>query len=71
MLVAGCKKRQASQDRFRQILNRSSNINAVSSSWARSQAFCGTLSGDDTAKLHVEHTTMPPPPPQMGGLSMA
>jgi len=24
-------------------------------------------SGDDTAKLHVEHTTMPPPPPQMGG----
>ena len=25
----------------------------------------------DTAKLHVEHTTMPPPPPQMGGLSMA
>ena len=38
----------------------------------RSQTFYGSmLSGDDTAKLHVEHTTMPPPPPQMGGRSMA
>ena len=44
------------------------SIQASSCCSARLQFDMMSAAGDETARLHIEQTAMPPPPPQLGGL---